>query len=132
MEVLEKICFMLMLVNIVFCLIALIKKVRVDEEQVQELTRKIPRLGSGECERALYDEIISNRKIYLMIVPGIIFLLWAMSADAGFSWLLFFSAFTSAVASTIIAATFLKNFFIRSDRRITPTLVSRVGVFSFP
>lgn len=68
MEVLEKICLMLMLVNIVFCLIALIKKVRVDEEQVQELTRKIPRLGSGECERALYDEIISNRKIYLMIV----------------------------------------------------------------
>lgn len=69
MEVLEKICFMLMLVNIVFCLIALIKKVRVDEEQVQELMRKIPRLGSGECKRALYDEIISNRKIYLMIVP---------------------------------------------------------------
>lgn len=101
MEVLEKICFMLMLVNIVFCLIALIKKVRVDEEQVQELMRKIPRLGSGECKRALYDEIISNRKIYLMIVPGIIFLLWAMSADAGFSWLLFFSTFTSAVASTI-------------------------------
>ena len=77
------------------------KKVRVDEEQVQELTRKIPRLGSGGCERALYDEIISNRKIYLMIVPGIIFLLWAMSADAGFSWLIVFSLFTSGVASTI-------------------------------
>lgn len=101
MEVLEKICLMLMLVNTVFCLIALIKKVRVDEEQVEELTRKIPGLGSEECERALYDEIISNRKIYLMIVPGIIFLLWAMSADAGFSWLIVFSLFTSGVASTI-------------------------------
>ena len=36
-----------------------------------------------------------------MIVPGIIFLLWAMSADAGFSWLIVFSLFTSGVASTI-------------------------------
>ena len=101
MEVLEKICFMLMLVNIVFCLIALIRGVRVDEEQVQDLTRKIPGLDLGECKRALYDEIISNRKIYLMIVPGIIFLLWAMSADAGFSWLIVSSLFASAVASTI-------------------------------
>lgn len=110
METLEKICLILMIVNIIFCIIAFVKKIRVDEERAQDLAKQFAGISLNEIRRLWYKEVVLERKNLLMILPLALFLLFVISVDAGFSWLILLSMIISWLVSAIAIKLLDKKF----------------------